>query len=76
MYKNIHLDILKKLSDMQEIYNRIPFSHMKIYIDVSIQISHLVYMLYKTIIIELLTEYHIQCCSDCRRDICQTKEGK
>ena len=33
---------------------------MKIYIDVSIQISHIVYMLYKTIIIELLTEYHIQ----------------
>ena len=32
---------------------------MKIYIDVSIQISHIVYMLYKTIIIELLTEYHI-----------------
>ena len=49
---------------------------MKIYIDVSIQISHIAYMLYKAIIIELLTQYHIQCCSESRRDICQTKESK
>ena len=33
-------------------------------------------MLYKAIIIELLTEYHIQCCNESRRDMCQTKEGK
>ena len=72
--KNIHLNILKKLSYVRNIY-RIPFSHMKIYIDVSIQISHIVYMLYKTIIIELLTEYHIQCCSESGRDICQRKES-
>ena len=30
----------------------------------------------KKIIIELLTEYHLQCCSQSRRDICQTKECK
>ena len=33
-------------------------------------------MLYKTIIIELLTEYHIHCCSESRRDTCETKECK
>ena len=49
---------------------------MKIYIDVSIKISHIVYMLYKTIIIEFLTEYHIHYCSESRRDICEAKEDK
>ena len=67
---------IKKIVRYARNIYQIPFSHMKIYIDVSIQISHIVYMLYKTIIIELLTEYHIQCCSESRRDICQTKEGK
>ena len=64
--------IQKIVRYVRNIY-QIPFSHMKTYIDVSIQISHIVYMPQK-IIIELETEYHIQCCSESGRHTCERKE--
>ena len=73
LYKNIHLDILKNCQICKKYISNTIFTYENIYRCINTNFRYSLHLI-KKIIIELVTEYHIQCCSESRRDICQRKE--